>query len=454
MSIRGLSLLAVLVAACLAAPAGASVGDYVPGTVIVKYRDGIARTTEATIERGAGTRTARVLPGGAEALRIADGESVRRTIAELRRDPNVAYAVPDHLARAAQEPSDDPGAGRQWNFFGPFGIGVPEAWTLARAAGAPGGRGAVVAVVDSGVAYEDYERFRRAPDLRRASFVDPYDFVDDDRHANDVNGHGTHVAGTIAQATNNGVGVAGAAYGAKIMPLRVLNENGEGQSTHIARAIRYAARHRADVINLSLEFLPNVESFDIPDVLSSIRYATRRGAVVVAAAGNYRGARVVYPARAQKAIAVGATTARGCLADYSSIGQDLDVVAPGGGGDALDLDDPYDVEHCSATGSPRPILQQTYTSGFRRFGLPGGFEGTSMAAPHVSAAAALVIAAKRLGPRPTPLAVQQHLQATARDLGPAGFDTRYGWGLVDAAAALRPEPAPPPAPAPPATPVP
>ena len=449
MPIRRLSIFAVLVAASLAAPAGAAAGDYVPGTVIVKYRDGIARGTEATIERGAGTRTAQVLPGGSEALRIEDGDSVRQTIAELRRDPNVEYAVADHVARAAQWTPNDPGVRRQWNLFGEFGIGMPEAWSLARAAGAPGGRGAVVAVVDSGVAYEDFGRFRKAPDLRGANFVLPYDFVGEDRHANDVYGHGTHVAGTIAQATNNDLGVAGVAYAAKIMPLRALNKNGEGQSSDIARAIRYAARHRADVINLSLEFLPNVESFDIPDVLAAIRYAHRRGSVVVAAAGNYRGARVVYPARAQKAIAVGATTVRGCLADYSSGGHELDIVAPGGGADSLRLDDPYDAEHCTANGQARPIYQQTYVAGFSRFGLPDIYEGTSMAAPHVSGAAALVIATQRLGPRPTPKEVQQRLELTARDLGPPSFDGRYGWGLVDVAAALRadePVITPPPAP--------
>ena len=112
----------------------------------------------------------------------------------------------------------------------------------------------MVAVLDSGVAYESRGRYRRAPDLRKSTFVKPYDFIDDDRHPNDSFGHGTHVSGTIAQTTNNGVATAGIAYNAKIMPLRVLDASGTGDSAAIARAIRYAARHGADVINLSLEF--------------------------------------------------------------------------------------------------------------------------------------------------------------------------------------------------------
>jgi serine protease len=433
MQIRLLLLIAAL-GVTLVLPAGAQGSDYVPGEVIVRYEDGTSGGVAAQVAEDAGAEAVEQLPGGSEQLQIDDGESVRETIAELRADPNVAYAVPNWKARAAAGPPNDPGFRLQWNLFGDYGINVVEAWTLAEGLGAPGGRGAVVAVLDSGVAYERRGRYRRAPDLRRSTFIRPWDFIQRDRHPNDVYGHGTHVAGTIAQTTNNRLGTAGIAYNAKIMPLRVLDENGEGDSVAIARAIRYAARHRADVINLSLEFPAEVRSAEIPDVLGALRYARRRGSVVVAASGNQADIAVAYPARAASVIAVGATTVTGCQAEYSNAGEDLDLVAPGGGVDAPNADSVWDSAHCTPDSLGRPIVQQTFTRGVRRFGLPRTYEGTSMASPHVSAIAALVIASGRLGPDPSPRAVEEHLEATAV---PTDRPDRYGAGLVDAAAALR-----------------
>jgi serine protease len=417
----------------LALPAGARAADYVPDEVIVKYDQGTGGGVAAQVAAEAGATPVQALPGGSEQLQIDDGDSVRETIAELRADPNVAYAVPNWRARAAAEPND-PNFRLQWNLSSSYGINVVEAWSLAAGLGAPGGRGALVAVLDSGVAFENYGRYRRAPDLRRSTFVRPYDFLGRDRHPNDAFGHGTHVAGTIAQTTNNGIGTAGIAYNAKIMPLRVLDSNGEGDSAAIARAIRYAARYHADVINLSLEFPAEVRSAEIPDVLAALRYAHRRGVLVVAAAGNQSDIAVAYPARAQSVIAVGATTVTGCQADYSNAGEDLDLMAPGGGADAPNTDSAWDAAHCTPDSLGRPIIQQTFTRGVRRFGFPRSYEGTSMASPHVSAIAALVIATKRLGPHPSPRDVEQHLEATAR---PTDRPDRYGAGLIDAAAALR-----------------
>jgi serine protease len=415
-------------------PAGSWAADYVPDEVIVRYEQGTGGGVAAQVAEDAGTEAIAALPGRSEQLQIEDGDSVRETISELREDPNVVYAVPNWRAHAAAETPNDPDFERQWNLFGPFGINVVEAWTLAEGLGAPGGRGALVAVLDSGVAYERHGRYRRAPDLRRSTFVHPWDFIGRDGHANDAYGHGTHVAGTIAQTTNNNVATAGIAFNAKIMPLRVLDANGEGDSAAIARAIRFASRHRADVINLSLEFPSEVRSAEIPDVLSALRYAHRRGVVVVAAAGNQTDITVAYPARAQSVIAVGATTPTGCQADYSNSGDDLDVVAPGGGVDAANSDSAWDTAHCNPDSLGKPIFQQTFTRGVRRFGLPRIYEGTSMAAPHVSAIAALVIATKRLGANPSPRTVEEHIEATAH---PTDRPDRYGAGLVDAAAALR-----------------
>jgi len=437
MPIRLLAL-ALLVLTALAVPAGAAADGYVPDEVIVRYEDG-AGPRESETERRSGTNVEQALPGGSEQLAIEDGDSVRETIAELRRDPDVAYAVPNWKARAAAFLPNDPAFGRQWNLHDLFGINMPEAWELAAARGAPGGAGAVIAVLDSGVAYERYERFRRAPDLRATTFVKGFDFIDHDRHPNDEFGHGTHVAGTIAQATNNGIGTAGIAYGAKIMPLRVLDSAGVGDAVAIADGIRYAARKGAHVINLSLEFGPRVRAAEIPDVLAAVRFARRRGSVVIGAAGN-EGPLIAYPARAAQVLAVGATTITGCEAAYSNAGKDLDVVAPGGGLDAVNTRSQWDVDHCTRKIPGKPIIQQTFTRDgwVRSFGLRGPlYKGTSMASPHVAAIAALVIATGRLGPDPTPEMVENHIKATSRDAGVPGFDPYYGHGIVDAAAALR-----------------
>ena len=251
-----LPLLLAALSLALLVPAAARAADYVPDEVIVRYEAGTGGGVAAQVAAEAGTEPAQALPGGSEQLVIDDGDSVRETIAELQNDPNVKYAVPNWRAHAAAVAPNDPEFRLQWNLFGGYGINAPEAWALAEARGAPGGRGAVVAVIDSGVAFERNGRYRRAPDLRRSTFVHPWDFLGRDRHPNDAYGHGTHVAGTIAQATNNALGTAGIAYNAKIMPLRVLDGYGEGDSADIARAIRYAARRGADVINLSLEFPP------------------------------------------------------------------------------------------------------------------------------------------------------------------------------------------------------
>ena len=306
-----------------------------------------------------------------------------------------------------------------------------------------------VAVLDTGVAYSDRGRCprsaestsrrtitcRRSPDFRDGDFVAGYDFVDNDSRPNDENGHGTHVSGTIGEGTDDNVGVTGLAYGARIMPVRVLDRLGEGDSVAISAGIRCAARNGADVINLSFEFGTQVTRAEIPDILAALRYARRKGALVVGASGNAAARSVAYPARASQVLSVGATTQHGCVAEYSNNGANLDIVAPGGGEDARIPGDP----NCRPDERPGGnIFQMTFDGSLRRFGLPGGYMGTSMAAPHVSAAAALVIASGVLGPDPSPAAVEERLKATARDLGPGGPDFRYGAGLLDAARAVTP----------------
>jgi serine protease len=378
----------------------------------------------------------------ARVINVPDGSTVPETAERLRRRPDVVSATPNYIARASFIP-DDPGRDRtpggwqsvQWNFSGPFGVNAPDAWDNLARAGRPGGSGVVVAVLDTGVAYSDRGRFVRSPDLRGDRFERGYDFVDRDRYPQDVNGHGTHVASTIAESIDNGVGVTGLAFGAKIMPVRVLDRNGEGNSAAIARGIRFAARRRVDIINLSFEFGATVQARQIPEILDAIRDARRNGVLVIGASGNAAAASVAYPARAHDVLSVGATTEHGCLAEYSNEGPTLDLVAPGGGLDAPLARDP-NCRPLDNTG--RDIVQLTFAASVRSFGLPGNYEGTSMAAPHVSGTAALVIASGVLGADPSPAAIEARLKATARDLGTPGPDVHYGAGLIDARAATAP----------------
>jgi len=319
----------------------------------------------------------------------------------------------------------------QWNFAGPNGVDAPRAWANLIAAGAPGGAGVTVAVLDTGVAYADHAPYRISPDLAPNRFVPGWDFVDDDPYPLDENGHGTHVASTISEETNNGFGLTGLAYGARIMPVRVLDGPGNGDPATIARGVVYAVNHGAKVINLSLNFAPTVGAARIPQLLRALAYATQHGSLVVASAGNEAAGVVDYPARSMDVLAVGATTEFGCAARYSNYGADLDVVAPGGGADAPLPDDPY----CEAAHTGRPIYQVAFERRPDQFGITNPYIGTSMAAPHVAATAALVVASRVLGANPSPARIIARIEQTARDLGPAGRDEHYGWGLVDAGAA-------------------
>jgi serine protease len=415
------ALAAAAAIALWAAPSDASFNGgapaYVPGEVVVGYDAG----------------------GAGQVLHVAPGR-VRATVAKLRQTPGVAFAAPNPIAHASQVPlPDDPGIPNfpgglpalQWNFYGAWGVNALEAWSNLAGSSAPGGRGVRIAVLDTGVAYRDFGRFRRSPDFAGTRFVAPYDFVDRKRYAVDRNGHGTHVAGTIAEATNNGLAVSGLAWGATIVPVRVLDARGYGDAATIAKGIRYAVRHGAKVINMSLEFSTSVRRSEIPDITAALRFAGRHGVVVVGSSGNEGEARIAYPARTSNVISVGATTDDGCLADFSNDGVGLDLVAPGGGDDADLSNDP----NCHPGRHGGDIYQMTYTDSVARFGLPSGYDGTSMAAPHVAAAAALVIASGVLGPRPTPSQVECRLKATAKPLGIPGPNRVYGSGLVDAGAA-------------------
>jgi serine protease len=433
--------LACLIAASLAAALPALAQrprGYAAGEIVVGY----GPASSPPHARAALASTAPASPVHTRLLRLARGASVDAALRHLRSQRGVAWAVPDYIARAAgSSVPNDPGATPeakgwtqlQWNFSGTFGVNGPEAWFNLVADGAPGGTGVTVAVLDTGVAYTSRGRYRRSPDFGRSQFVRGYDFIANNAFPSDHNGHGTFVAATIAEATNNGFGLTGLAYGAHIMPVRVLDNSGEGEASTIAAGVVFAVRHGARVINLSLEFSPGVTASDIPELIEALRYAHRRGVLVVAAAGNEGHTAIAYPARAPYVVSVGATTEHGCLAAYSNDGSGLTLVAPGGGADADLPGDP----NCHPELPPgRDIYQITFLgSSPRHFGIPTGYEGTSMATPHVAATAALIIASGVIGRHPSPAQITARLRATARRLGGGGDERLYGAGLVDAGAA-------------------
>jgi serine protease len=435
----------------LGAATGASAGGaYVQGQVVVGYRpEPVASVAKAVAKQMSFRAPATPAPSPSEqVLKLDRGVSVAHALSKLRHQAGVAYAVPNYIAHAAGSwYPNDPGRAHaprgwtqvQWNFLPGVGVNAPGAWANLLAVHRPGGRGVTIAVLDTGVAFTTWHQFRKSPDFGRTRFVKPYDFVAKNRFPLDREGHGTFVAGTIAESTNNRIDLTGLAYGASIMPVRILDADGTGDAVTISRGIRYAAIHGAQVINLSLEFSIDVTSRDIPEILSAIRFAHSRGVVVVAAAGNEGVQELAYPARAPDVISVGATTRDRCLAIYSNYssfsipGTKLDLVAPGGGDDTAMLGDPG----CNSDRMLPDITQLTLSdpSNPRRFGYPSGWYGTSMSAPHVAAAAGLVIASGVIGRHPTPDQVRNRLEQTAQTLGGSKPNQYYGYGLLDAGAA-------------------
>ena len=322
-------------------------------------------------------------------------------------------------AAGAAEPPDDPLFKYQRHLRA---IGIPGAWDVTR------GEGVTEAVLDTGVAYEDRGRYRRAPDLAGTSFVPGWDFVDGDAHPNDEPrgirpGHGTHITGIIAQTTGNRLGTAGIAPRARIMPIRVLRPNVTGTARTIAGGLRFAADHGADVANLSL-----TGSKASPLLEAAIEYARAKGVTVVAAAGNGGRASVGYPAAYPDVIAVGSVNRARRRAYYSNYGSGLDIVAPAGDTEAVDLGD----------GTEDGVLQQTVRGGPAEFCFCF-MASTSAAAAQVSGVAALVIASGRAR---RPDAVRSALLRSSRDLGRPGRDRVYGAGVIRADRAVKPPPSP------------
>ncbi len=434
--------------------------NYVPGELIVQFRE----TT--TVPAGAHSAAALGTSGSLDALmqrfqvkeytplvrpadvasgpsRLKSSQSLARR-AQLERlvrlkiegdvaeaaeafgqDPGVVYAEPNYIATAAYQPNDPYlRSSNSWghgseDLWGLTRINVRQAWDQVR------GRGIVVAVVDTGLdhTHEDIaanvwtnpnEIAGNGIDDDRNGYVDDvrgWDFVEDDNLPQDPHGHGTHVAGTIAAVADNGIGIAGVAPQAKILPLRGLGVSGSGSISDLTAALVYAADSGADVINNSWSGV-----FYSQAVREAVEYARDRGSVVVAAAGN-NSQDAVYnsPASVEAAITVGALRPGSTNAGFSNVGGKVDVFAPG-----------EEVLSLAAAGSGfasfPSVLQGKYVPA----------SGTSMAAPHVAGVVALLL--ERF-PTLTPEQVRHILRSTAADIGPAGWDELYGYGLVNAAAA-------------------
>jgi serine protease len=370
----------------------------VPGTVIIDAKDDLEPSAIAALAARFGlTFTPTDLePQTRIQLAEVPATEMASWVERLSRDPDVQRAEPLALVHALYD-VDDPLLAEQWHMDR---VGAPRAWDFAT------GRGVTVAVVDTGIACEDYGPFMKGTDLQQTTCVGGWSFVSNSEHANDDQGHGSHVAGTIAQSTNNGVGAAGLAFHARLMPVKVLNENGWGTTADVADGIRWAAENGAQVINLSLGGPRN--STILQD---AVDFALSQGVVVVAAAGN-SGGRVGYPGASEGVIGVSATGPDDKIAKFSSRGEGVDIAAPGVN-----------------------VVQQTVCKrGRDKCEIYPGYSGTSMASPHVAGAAAMLVGLGVTDPK----AVEEALRASARKVDESeGAEKLYGAGVLDVAAATQ-----------------
>ncbi|MBN1481355.1 PKD domain-containing protein [candidate division KSB1 bacterium] len=393
--------------------------NYVKDELIVKFKGGVtdAKIDEINNSFGTHVKSSSYKHDKFKVLKIKDKKSVEEMVAKYQKHPLVDYAEANTFCYAQAIPNDPYYSPYQWHLDNPVygGIQMEEAWDITS-----GTSSVIVGILDTGVAFENYSVYQQAPDLANTTFVAGYDFINNDSHPNDDEGHGTHVCGTVAQSTNNGVGVAGIAYNTAIMPVKVLDQNGSGTATALANALYWATDHGADVINMSLSWPPGYNPGST--IENAIAYANNHGVTLVAAAGNDNTGTVCYPAAYDDyVIAVGATRYDETRAYYSNWGASLDVTAPGGD---VTIDQNGD-------GYVDGVLQQTFGSSPTDFGYYF-YQGTSMASPHVAGVAALLIANGTTGPD----AVREALENTAKDKGASGWDTIYGHGIIDAYAAL------------------
>jgi serine protease len=367
----------------------------IPGQIVVDARDDLSTSDISSLAKDFSFSFTPTRLENSTRIEIASAaiKDIPGLLARLLKDPRVEHAEPLAKVRALFVPND-PEMKQQWHMTR---INAPRAWDFGI------GRGVTVAVIDTGIACEDHGPFTKGTDLLGTECVPGWNFVAGNEHANDDQGHGTHVAGTIAQSTNNGLGVTGVAFGARLMPVKVLNEDGWGTTADVADGIRWAADNGAHVINLSLGGPRNSAILQ-----SAVDHALKMGVVVVAAAGN-TGSSVGYPGASDGVIGVSATNSDDKLASFSSRGKGVDIAAPG-----------------------VKVVQQTICEkGRNKCVIFPGWNGTSMASPHVAGAAALVMG---LGVTDAS-AVEDALRDGARKIDDSERGKLlYGAGILDAGA--------------------
>jgi thermitase len=372
----------------------AAMPAFVPGEIIVKFQPNVGQLGAQSSLRAEGLRPLEVASGG-ELLRVqvAPGQEVQ-AIAELLARGDVEYATFNYYVQALGDPND-PSYSSQWSLkqFQDHDIDAPEAWDLHT-----GSASVIIAVIDTGVDLDH-------PDLQ-AKIVPGYDYVNSDPFPDDDHGHGTHVAGIAAAIGNNGVGIAGVSWGARIMPIKVLNASGGGTLFNVSQGIYYAVANGAKVINLSLgQPGTSYPCTGFEAIRDAMQYALDNGRLVVVAAGNESASAVSCPAAYSQAMAVGSTDYSDLRSWFSNYGSDLDIAAPGS------------------------FIYSTYRN--------GGYttlSGTSMATPHVAGLAALLWS---LSPSLAASQMRSIIQDTADDLGTAGWDQEYGYGRINARRALQ-----------------
>jgi serine protease len=398
--------------------------------VVVQFERGMtAREIRTLVRDAGGVGVERRTSADFHVVRLPAGQDPVAMAARLAGQPGVVYAEPDPIVHPLYKPND-PLYSFQWHLQK---IGMEAAWDLNRG----GSTKTTVAVLDTGVAYVNNGAFAQAPDLAGTHFVAGYDFIWNDTVPEDTDGHGTHVTGTIAQTSNNGVGVAGIAFNVNIMPVKVLASDFDARNhapndstmSILAQGIRFAADHGAQVINMSL-------GADGPStaVEDAIRYAVGKGVFLAVAAGNGGDTDnaaewpAAYAPGIEGLVAVAAVDYNLARAPYSTHRDYVEIAAPGGNVDA-DLNN---------DGYGDGVLQQTFDPTFSDKDIFNRFaymfyEGTSMATAHVSGIAALLYDQGITSPG----AIEAALKQTAQKKPAAGRDNDVGSGVVDPRAALR-----------------